>query len=95
MRSLAVSVSHAVRLQTWGLPVEPARFLGAYPDDFRPELPDIEVWRVEWEQDIHVGTSVWSPDPDAVVTAEVYIGCPPEIGEGHEDAYELLTEPEE
>lgn len=95
VRALAMAVSRAVRLNRWGLPVAPSKWIGAFPDEFsRFDLKDFDVWRVEWSQLAHFGESVWLPDPDAIVPTEVYVGVTPDIGPDHVDDYVLVTEDE-
>jgi hypothetical protein len=42
------------------LPTGPCLVAGAYPDDFQPELDNYEIWRVEWQQIVHLGETVWT-----------------------------------
>jgi len=86
IRKLAAAFAAFARLQRWGCPIGPANVLGAYPDDFNPELDQFEVWRVEWEQIIHLGESIWEAPPDWIPT-EVYLGFAPNIGPAHIDDY--------
>lgn len=53
-----------VHEERWGVPCEPARTIGAYPDTFREELEQYACWRVEWEQVIDLGDSAWDELPD-------------------------------
>lgn len=93
VRTLAAQVSHAVRQSRWGLPVGSADLLGARPDDYFPELEETEVWIVEWEQTIHVGSeSIWSPPEDWVEPGEVWVGITPDIGLPHVDDYVKVTD---
>ncbi|QVX14443.1 hypothetical protein DB356_06840 [Pseudomonas congelans] len=48
-----------LRLQTWGLEVEPAEFVRAAQDWSRPELDGYAVWVVEWTQGIYLGEEEW------------------------------------
>lgn len=63
VRKLAAAVASFARLQRWGCPIGPADVIGAYPDDFDPELEQYECWRVEWTNLIHIGESVWNWPP--------------------------------
>jgi hypothetical protein len=85
-RKLAAAFAAFAKFRRWGCPIGPAEILGIYPDDFDPELDQFEVWRVEWEQIIHLGESVWNAPPDWVPT-EVYLGFAPNIGPDHVDDY--------
>lgn len=86
IRKLAASFAHFAKFQRWGCPIGPAEILGIYQDDFDPELDQFEVWRVEWQQIIHLGASVWEMPPDWIPT-EVYLGFAPNIGPAHIDDY--------
>lgn len=93
VRSLAAAVAHVVRQNRWGLTVAPAELIGAFPDDWRPEREEYDVWRVEWNQTCHIGgASIWAPDPDAVTPSEVYVGLTPDIGPEHIDDYVQVTD---
>ena len=73
VRELAASLAAFARLQRWDLPIGPAEGIGAYPDDFAPELDQFECWRVEWRQIVHLGNSAWNNDgspPTTVMVAE-------------------------
>lgn len=59
IRKLAAALGAFVHQQRWGLPVSPAELLTITPDEFSPELDQFEVWRVEWQQVVHLGLSVW------------------------------------
>lgn len=48
-----------LRLQTWGLEVEPSEFVRAAQDWSRPELDGYAVWVVEWTQGIYLGEEEW------------------------------------
>ncbi len=93
IRQLAVSLAAWLRLRRWGnpavvgkkLPTGPAQVIGAYPDDFQPDLERFVVWRVEWQQVIHLGQTVWKPEGAAPTT--VLLGGAPDIGIGHEPDY--------
>lgn len=93
IRVLAAAFSAWLRLRRWNnpavpgkcLPTGPAYVIGAYPDDFSPELDRYEVWRVEWQQEIHLGSTVWN---DEGVTPSIPVfSWSPAIGPGHEDDY--------
>ena len=66
IRKLAAAVAAFTRLHRWGCPIGPAQVIGAYPDEFNPELDQFECWRVEWTNVIHLGQSVWNWPPDAI-----------------------------
>lgn len=100
VRMLAASLVAWLRNRRWTdptqpafkLPTGPALVIGAYPDDFRvmgaqrdQDLPQFEIWRVEWQQRIHLGATVWTDE--GTVPTQVFIGQLPEIGIGNEDEY--------
>ncbi len=90
VRKLAAAVAAFVRLKRWGCPIGPAEVVGAYKDDFDPELDQFECWRVEWRQVIHLGETVWKgghPPPGEVLGSFV-----PLIGEPYEGEYQPLPE---
>jgi len=60
---LAAQLAVLLRLQTWGLPVEPAEFTQAIQDWTKPELDGYTVWLVEWTQQLYLGAEEW-PWPD-------------------------------
>jgi hypothetical protein len=89
IRNLAAAVAAFARLQRWGCPIGPAMVVGAYQDDFEPELDQYQVWRVEWQQVIHLGETVWkggNPPP-----TEVNASFAPLIGEDYADEYQQVT----
>ena len=62
VRKLAAAFAAWARLKRWGCPIGPAEVIGAYQDDFDPELDQYECWRVEWQQVIHLGDTIWKDD---------------------------------
>ena len=75
IRLLAASMAAWLRKRRWVNPADPLRKLptgevqviGAYQDDFRvmgaqrdQDLPQFEIWRVEWQQMAHLGAGVWN-----------------------------------
>lgn len=88
VRKLAAAVGAHVHQQRWGHPVEPARVITIAPDEFSPELDRYSVWRVEWQQVLHVGESAfWVGDVPSVVLGS----WAPDIGPENEDAYEPIV----
>lgn len=55
----AAQMAVLLRIQTWGLEVEPAEFVRAAQDWTRPELDGYAVWVVEWTQTIYLGEEEW------------------------------------
>ncbi|PZQ21169.1 MAG: hypothetical protein DI569_12965 [Sphingopyxis macrogoltabida] len=88
IRKLALAFAAFAHKQRWGQPVGAAQVVGAWPDDFDPELDQYEVWRVEWRQTIDLGETVWKPTP---IPTTVHLGTAPAIGPGHVDDYEQIA----
>ena len=93
IRKLAAALAVFVRMKRWPHPTEtgktlptgPAEVLAIMRDDFNPDLDRYEIWRVEWQQTIHLGTSVWNDD--GVTPGAPLYSWVPEIGFGNEDKY--------
>lgn len=60
---LAGQLAVLLRLQTWGVAVEPAEFVQAMQDWTQPVLDGYTVWVVEWTQQVYLGEANW-PWPD-------------------------------
>lgn len=94
VRKAAAALAAWLRVRRWTnpddagkkLPTGPAEVIGASPDDFEPELDQMEVWRVEWRQVIHLGETIWKGE--GVMPSEVFVGWNPDIGEGNEGDYQ-------
>ncbi|MGY2170558.1 hypothetical protein [Pseudomonas gingeri] len=56
---VAAQLALLLRIQTWGIEVEPAQFVRAERDWSRPELDNMAVWVVEWTQVIYLGEEEW------------------------------------
>ena len=56
---LAAQLAVLLRLQTWGLEVEPAEFGRAMQDWTKPELDGYVVWLVEWTHQLYLGVEEW------------------------------------
>jgi hypothetical protein len=56
---LAAQLAVLLRLQTWGLEVEPAEFGQAMQDWTKPELDGYVVWLVEWTHQLYLGVEEW------------------------------------
>lgn len=91
IRRLAGALGVTIHQQRWGLPVGPAEVLGMTPDAFEPQLDQFVVWRVDWQQVVHLGESVWSP-ASSLVPSEILYSTAPEIGPVHEEAYAPIDE---
>lgn len=88
---LAAAVALLIRGNRWGLKVGPAVPTAIEPDDFTPELDQYEVWRVDWQQIIHIGKSVWTDGETPPST--VLVSFTPEVGPQNEGKYAVITEP--
>lgn len=94
IRKLAAALAAWLRLRRWSHPTEagktlptgPAEVIQILPDDFSPELDRFEVWRVEWQQPIHLGETIWT-DEGVVPGAPLY-SWSPDIGTGNADKYQ-------
>lgn len=89
VRKLAAAFAAFARLKRWGCPIGPAEVIGCYQDDFDPELDQYECWRVEWQQVIHLGNTVWTDEGE--VPTQVLASFSPKIGTGHEADYTELA----
>lgn len=100
IRLLAAALSAWLRKRRWTnysgstpkLPAGECQVIGAYQDDFTvlgrdndKGLPQYEVWRVEWQQIVHLGKTVWTDE--GVVPSQVFLGQAPAVGTGKEDEY--------
>lgn len=94
IRKLAAAFAVFLRLNRWPsitapgetIPTGPAEVITIMPDDFSPELDRFEVWRVEWQQPLHLGDGIWNDDgltPDAPLYSWT-----PNIGTGNADKYQ-------
>lgn len=84
VRKLAAAFAAFALRKRWGCPIGPAEVIGAYQDDFDPELDQYECWRVEWQQVIHLGDTVWKDDGEVPTP---FFSWSPQIGEAHAPAY--------
>ena len=97
IRTLSAAFMAWLRKRRWSNPDVPGKNLptgeamvtGGYPDDFSPEIDKFEVWRVEWQQRIHLGESVWNDE--GITPTTVYLGWKPDIGNGNEEDYEQVA----
>lgn len=70
------------------LPTGAADVIGCFPDEFDPALDRYEVWRVEWDQQLDLGATVWTNEG---VTPTPVFSWAPDIGIGHEDKYDEIV----
>jgi len=107
VRLLAANLAAWLHKRRWNdasnpgkkIPTGEALVGGAYKDDFTgrgagqrdADLPQFEIWRVEWQQRLHLGTGVWN-DEGTTPGNPVYSWVP-DIGIGHEDDYQEFPLP--
>ena len=84
VRKLAAAFAAFARLKRWGCPIGPAEVIGAYQDDFDPELDQFECWRVEWQQVIHLSDTIWKNEGEVPTP---FFSWSPQIGSAHADKY--------
>ncbi len=97
IRQLAAALVSWLRMRHWRDPSnpgtdeepnylqsDPAMPVGAYRDDFSPELDRYEVWRVDWEQRVYLGHSVFDT---TFLPSKVWLGLDPDIGAEHREDY--------
>jgi len=73
LRNLSISMANFIHQNRWGHPdTSPAKLLGCYPDDFEPNAERYKVWKVEFEQDVLFGQSIWTNE--GVIPTEITIG---------------------
>lgn len=67
---------------------DPAVVTVAERDNFDPSLDKYEVWRIDWQQDIPLGVSIWKSND--IPPGTIFIGFAPDIGLPHKDDYVKL-----
>lgn len=87
---LAAALAAWLRKRRWTNPDDPskklptgeARVIGAYRDDFTAmgqqrdaALEQFEVWRVEWEQIVHLGNTIWTDEGET--PSQVFVNGEP------------------
>lgn len=86
-RKMAAALAVWLRLKRWpGIRCGPAQVIGCYKDDFKPELDQYEVWRVEWHQVIHLGVNAWA-NTGGTIPTQLLGSWVPKIGAAHEADY--------
>lgn len=91
VRKAAGALAAFVHQQRWGMAglCGKAMVLGAWPDDFSPELDQYEVWRVEWQHQIYLGAAVsWD---EGLTPCQVLVSWVPRVGIPHEPDYLEIT----
>lgn len=90
IRKLAGALGVFVHQNRFGQPIGPAEVTMITPDDMDPDLDQYVVWRVEWQQIVHLGEGVWVND--GTIPTEVLYSWSPDIGPEHEPDYEQLED---
>ena len=88
IRKLAGALGVLVHQNRWGLKAGPAQVTYIGLDAFDPDFDNVEVWAVEWDQQVDLGQSVWTGE--GVTPDRVMIGYAPKIGPGQEGDYSEL-----
>jgi hypothetical protein len=58
-QSLACEIATVAHLNSFGCEISPAKVTGITRDFFKPEFDMYLCWLVEWQHQLHVGSSVW------------------------------------
>jgi hypothetical protein len=56
---LACEIADIAHLNSFGCEISPAKVTGITRDFFKPEFDMYLCWLVEWQHEIHCGTSIW------------------------------------
>ncbi len=89
---LALAIAHHIEGNRFGQPVSPAQVSVVEPDEFVPEMDRFVVWRVDWQQVVHVGASIW--DNDGTLPTRVLASWAPDVGIPNEGRYQDVLEVE-
>lgn len=85
LRTLAAHVAHMVDGKNFVCGAPEAAFVAAEPNEFEPSFEHAKSWRVEFEQVLYLGESLWSDE--GVPPQKVMASYAPLIGAEHEDKY--------
>lgn len=94
IRVLAADMVSFINQRRWKdatgkvIQTDPATVTVAERDNFDPSLDKYEVWRIDWQQAMTLGVSVWKSDD--IPPGTIYIGFAPEIGLAHKADYTKL-----
>jgi hypothetical protein len=61
-QSLACEIANIAHLNSFGCNISPAKVTGITRDFFKPEFDMYLCWLVEWQHEMHIGTSAWLED---------------------------------
>ncbi|KAF1003637.1 MAG: hypothetical protein GAK36_00214 [Pseudomonas sp.] len=81
----AARLAQWLRHQTWGLDVEPAQWLGIWPEVDSTLAADCRIWRVECLQPVRLGEPEWPWENQP--PGSLLLGVDPQTGPGHEADY--------
>ncbi|GFM38318.1 hypothetical protein DSM19430T_30020 [Desulfovibrio psychrotolerans] len=90
--ALVGAVSKWLHGNRFGLPAHPAEFVGAYPDEWKPEQRAYEEWRIEFEQRVYLGASAWTDE--GVIPQTVLVSWSPRVGVDYKPEYTEVTDAE-
>ena len=90
VRLMSANFAAFLQGQRFGMPVTPARFIAATPQEFDAENPEYETWRIEWEHTCLLGATAW-PEGGALPT-DIRASWSPEIGIPHETKYKPIQD---
>ena len=90
VRLMSANFAAFLQGQRFGMPVTPARFIAATPQEFDAENPEYEVWQLEWEHTCLLGGTAW-PEGGALPT-DIRASWSPEIGIPHEPKYKPIQD---
>lgn len=90
LRQMSAAVAALVHGNRFGVQAMPARFVKVEADVPAPVGTDAACWRVEFEQDIPLGESVWGGEGVPVQT--VLVSYTPRIGLEHKESYTEVTD---
>ncbi len=89
-RTMGLALAALIRGKKFGQPVGNAKVLGGYPDSFKADGKEYNVWRIEWEQSALVGEDVWKNVGE--VPERLFVSYAPFIGPDHIERYKEVTE---
>jgi hypothetical protein len=95
VRKFAAAFAAWLRLRRWtGVVTDAARVIGAWPDEFNPDLDEYVVWRVEWTQVLYLGCNEWHDTSGLIAGNQIFVGVDPNTGPSHLPDYTYLeTDP--
>lgn len=91
VRNFAATVFRLIKGNRFGLGelADDPEGITAGPGEFKPGAEGYESWYVNWEQNVYLGDSMWE---GGIMPHIVKLGWSPDVGTGHADDYEQVTE---